>query len=81
MKDLDVNVDTDTDMDETRVHVNIKNPITGADNYVTIVLNREGVIVDVWGDEHHGGPIASMYQHWSDLADENDETDNKKEIT
>lgn len=82
MKDLDVKVDTFMDMDETRVHVNMKNPITGADNYVTIVLNPEGVIVDMWGDATDGDPIASMYQFWEDLAeDEDNETENEKETT
>ncbi len=78
MKKLDIKVQTDIDVDESRVHVNLKNPITGADNYVVLVFTDEGVIVDVWGDDDKS-LCATMYQHWSDLADENDETDNKGE--
>ena len=64
---------------EVRVHVNVKNPLSGLDNNVTVVITGEGIIVDMWGDEA-SETAATMYQLWDDLA-EYDETDKEKETT
>ena len=63
---------------EVRVHVNVKNPISGLDNNVTVVITMEGILVDMWGDET-SDTAATMYQFWDDLVEE--QTDNKKEST